>query len=104
MKNVEKRLKTLRKQIDATDRQLLRALGKRQATVEKIGKLKAQAGMTAHQKSRWSEVIAERLKQGKKWKLRDGFTEAVFNVIHSESLRLQENIPEPKKKATQRKL
>ena len=98
MNGIEKRLKALRKKIDETDRKLIRELGVRQHTVEKIGKLKAKSGMTAHQKSRWKEVIEARLKLGKKAKLRDVFTEAVFNLIHSESLRIQESIPEPKKK------
>lgn len=94
MNKLEKRLKGLRQTIDQADRDLLRALGKRLATVEKIGKLKAKTGMTAHQKSRWKELMAARLKLGRKHKLRAVFTEAVFNLIHSEALRIQVEVSE----------
>ena len=98
MSRVEKKLKSLRKKIDQADRDLLRALGNRQATVARIGKLKARAGIAAHQKSRWAEVIRERRKLGRKRGLGAEFTEAVFTLIHAEALRIQKRIPRPKSK------
>ena len=105
MSRVEKKLKSLRRKIDRADRALLRALGDRQATVARIGKLKAQAGIAAHQKSRWAQVIRERRKLGQKRGLGANFTEAVFNLIHAESLRIQKRVPprKPKRKPNRRK-
>jgi chorismate mutase len=92
MTKTEKKLKALRKQVDLADRELVRALGTRQATVTKIGKLKAKAGMTALQKSRWEKVLAAAVKHGQKWKLDPEFTKDIFNRIHGESIRIQTKV------------
>ncbi len=92
MKNTEKRLKSLRKKIDQADRALLRALGDRQAAVQKIGILKAKTGMAPHQKARWARVLNAAVKLGKKSKLDPVFTKSIFERIHSESIRIQKKV------------
>lgn len=94
----EDRIKKLRKKVDAADRALMKALGARMATVKSIGKIKVAAGMPLLQKTRWNAVMDERLKAAARLGLEAPFTTALYALIHREALRLQRELPRPKKK------
>jgi chorismate mutase len=104
MTQAEKKLSQLRKQIDRADRQLMKALGVRLATVKKIGHIKIAQGLPLLQKARWNEVMAERLKIAKRVGLAQEFTHALYELIHQEALRIQNKLPKTKKRFLPKKV
>lgn len=100
----EARIKRLRKKVDAADRALMKALGRRMETVRRIGQIKVAAGMPLLQKTRWSEVMKERLKAAARLGLAGGFTTALYALIHQEALRIQHSLPKAKAKAKKKAL
>jgi chorismate mutase len=103
MTHAEKKLKKLRKKIDRADRMLMKALGARLATVERIGRIKIAEGMPLLQKARWSEVMAERLKIAGRVGLEADFTHALYGLIHKEALRIQRDLPQIMASKTKKK-
>ncbi len=85
----EKRLAVLRKQIDRVDLSMIQLLKKRKSVVESIGLLKAEFGVPVYQRSRWSEVIKERLKWAKESGIDLKFVEKMYKEIHKEAVRIQ---------------
>ncbi len=89
MTDAQKKLKPHRQKIDQADRAILRALGSRFQAVLKIGKIKKQLGLPARQKARWQELMRERLRLAKTLGLNPKFVEALYRLIHRESLSMQ---------------
>ena len=85
----ELQLKKLRNEIDRADQQLLMALSVRFQAVAKLGQLKKEFGLPVVQKSRWAEVLEDRLGRGKKLGLREQFLIRVLNMIQKEAIWLQ---------------
>ena len=96
-KSFQSRLKKLRKKIDVSDRALLKALGSRMATVERVGRIKVAAGIPLLQKTRWKDLMEERLKIASRLGLSGPFTIALYALIHQEALRIQRRLPKPRK-------
>jgi chorismate mutase len=94
----EARIRKLRRKIDAADRALMKALGSRMATVEKIGNIKIAAGMPILQKTRWKEVMKQRLDAAARLGLSDRFTTALYALIHREALDIQKKLGRKKAK------
>ncbi|MEO7162080.1 MAG: chorismate mutase [Bdellovibrionia bacterium] len=95
-KNLEaiRQIELLRKKIDNLDTRLIAILKKRFQIVRKIGKLKKEMSIPVFQKSRWTQLIRDRIKLGIE---ADGqktisslFIRDLFTLIHSESLDLQQ--------------
>jgi chorismate mutase len=84
------RIKELRLEVDSLDRQLLEVLGKRMEVVRGMGELKRKNRISALQPHRWNEVVASRAAAGSELGLSAGFVFELFEDIHEEAIRQQE--------------
>lgn len=82
----------LRKQIDATDEELLNILAKRIQIVDKIGKLKKNNGIKPLDKQRWKKVLDSKLLKAKSLNLPEQFIKKIYSLIHKQSLEIENNI------------
>ena len=89
---VEMRLNTLRQQIDAIDERLIRAMGDRMAISRKIAHLKMADHLNAYQPQRWNELLRQRLTTAQSVGLDPHFVRTLYETIHEESIRTQEEI------------
>jgi chorismate mutase len=88
----ENRLDVLRHRIDSIDNELLETLSARVAITKQIGRYKKENNVTALQIGRWSQLMEDRIKLGKKMELSEDFVKHVFQLIHEDSVRLQTEI------------
>lgn len=84
----------LRAQIDIIDENLLYALNTRMGVSRKIGQYKKEHNIAILQTSRWDSVLEDMKKKGRAYGLSEEFIETVFNAIHEESVRAQNEILE----------
>ena len=91
-----KKIDRLREQIDHLDRRLITLLKKRFQIVRQIGTLKKEMGLPVFQKSRWTQLMRDRIKRSRgpngRRTLSVLFIRDLFTLIHSESLDLQEKL------------
>jgi chorismate mutase len=83
-------LEKFRTSIDELDEQLLEILSKRMEIVSMIGKLKKEQNLAPYQAGRWSALLDDRLKKAGSLKLNENFVKKVFETIHMESIKRQE--------------
>jgi chorismate mutase len=83
------RMKELRLEVDFIDNHLIELLCKRMEIASKIGGLKCKYNISALQPHRWQDIVASRLKEGKKKNLSDKFVFQLFETIHEEAIRYQ---------------
>lgn len=88
----ENRLDVLRNRIDSIDAELLETLSSRVAITKQIGRYKKENNVTALQIGRWSQLMEDRIKIGKKLELSEDFVKHIFQLIHEDSVRLQTEI------------
>ncbi|MFN4233813.1 MAG: chorismate mutase [Bacteroidia bacterium] len=96
----ENLLEQLRHSINEIDYELLRILEQRMAVVEKIGMYKYENNVAVFQLDRWAEILKTRKAKGYKLGLSDEFIQAIFQLIHSESIRIQTEISKENKKSS----
>ena len=82
----------LRQQIDAVDARLLHALAQRMSLVQRIGHHKKAASITAVQLDRWMKLVEHRLQLGRNLELSESFVLALFELIHHEAIKLQNDL------------
>jgi len=82
----------LRAQIDIIDENLLFALGSRLSISKKIGHYKKDHNIAIIQSSRWESILSKMTEKGAQYGLSSEFVAAVFNAIHEESVRAQNEI------------
>ncbi len=82
-------LKKIRRSIDQADRLLLSALAQRTSAVTRLARLKFINRTPIQQKSRWKQLIVDRLGQAKILGVDRQLTEKIFNEIQRESIRRQ---------------
>ena len=85
-------LESNRKKIDSLDKQLIELLASRELIVKEIGIYKAKNHIPSLQPSRFQQVLQKNIAAGKKQGLSQDFVTEVFNAIHKESLRMEEDI------------
>lgn len=85
-------LEELRERIDQVDRELLAVLSKRMTVVDQIAEQKRASNVTILQVKRWRELLADRLETGGAQGLDHAFIKAVYDVIHQESIRRQNQV------------
>lgn len=85
----KKQLALLRRAVDRADRELIKVFGLRFRLVKEIGHLKEKMNEPVFQKSRWSSMMNDRIRRGNSAKLAEKFVRSVFELIHSESMRIQ---------------
>lgn len=94
----ENLLDEFRHTINDIDSELLRVLEQRMAVVEKIGTYKYENNITVFQLDRWAEILKTRKAEAYKLGLSDEFIQAIFQLIHSESIRIQTEVTKENKK------
>lgn len=92
-------LEDLRRQIDRVDYELLQVLAARFIIVDKIGEYKRDNNVTVLQMERWAQILKDRIPFGVHHGLNGEFVHRLYELIHSESLRLQNAILNEKKTA-----
>ena len=81
-----------RSAIDSLDNSLMRIIGDREKIVREIGMYKAKHNVPALQANRFQEVLDRSIAAGKEQGLSPEFITGLMNLIHSESLRLENEI------------
>lgn len=81
-----------RKKIDSLDKQLIELMAKREVIVKEIGIYKAKNHIPPLQTARFQQVLQKNIEAGKKQGLSQDFVTEVFNAIHKESLRIEEEV------------
>ena len=84
----------LRTQIDTLDENLLALLGSRLEISRQIGRYKKEHNIAILQSGRWDALLRDVLEKGKALGLSEPFLSTVFNAIHEESVRAQNEILE----------
>lgn len=79
----------LRNEIDELDVRLIELLAARFEVAKKIGHLKNQNEVAFFQHNRWSEVLTQCKDSANKLGVKENFVEALFNMIHLETLEIQ---------------
>ncbi len=88
----EGNLEALRSEIDKLDAELLDILARRMEVVSDIGRYKKENDITILQLKRWSNIIRERLEDGNQLGLDEHFLRQVLEMVHKESIRIQNRI------------
>lgn len=83
-------LSMLRSQIDRIDDQLLRLLSARLEVSGEIARVKAQDNLAVFQPKRWDSLLQQRLAMASELQLEPEFVKEVFEKIHAESVRVQQ--------------
>ncbi len=83
-------LEELRAEVDDLDEHLLEVVGKRMAVVRAMGELKRRQRVAVLQPGRWEEILASRVAAARGHSLSPDFTVQLFQAIHEEAIRQQE--------------
>jgi len=89
---MDKKLETLRKEIDVLDKEIVERLAKRIAIAKKIGELKKTQGVDAFVKDRWQKVLESKIALGKELDVSKEFIETIYTVIHDHSVKVQKDL------------
>ena len=91
-KDYREGIEQLRTRIDYIDEDLIKDLGSRMDVSRKIGAYKRDHNVAILQMSRWDQVMEDMKKKARGYGLSDKFIEDVFNAIHEESVRVQNEV------------
>ena len=80
----------LRKEVDGLDHQLLDSLSRRMEIVRQMSHYKEKYGTSSFQPHRWSAIVKDRTRYGVAHNLEQDFVLDVFELIHEEAIRQQE--------------
>ena len=84
-------LEALRRNIDLIDDTLLKKLKERMQISKQIATIKAECNMSVFQPKRWDEVLQQRIANATAMGLDGNFVKAIYEKIHAESVRIQED-------------
>lgn len=82
----------LRAQIDILDENLLYLLHSRMEVSRKIGAYKRDHNVAILQTGRWDALLSAMKEKGRKYGLSESAIEGIFNAIHDESVRVQNDV------------
>ncbi|MBK9284510.1 MAG: bifunctional 3-deoxy-7-phosphoheptulonate synthase/chorismate mutase type II [Sphingobacteriaceae bacterium] len=82
----------LRNLIDEVDEEILEAIGKRNEIIGKIGKFKKENNVTIFQLERWQEILRTRAALARKIGISPAHIEKIFQLLHEESMKIQNEI------------
>ena len=85
-------LEQLRDVIDELDEELINKFASRMNIIEKIGEFKKQNNVTILQLERWESILKNRTFLAEKVGLNDQFVKKMLELIHQESIRIQNTI------------
>lgn len=83
-------LEMLRKKVDETDEQMLKALAKRMRLVLQIAEYKKEKGLPLRHGEREEQLLEQRKQLAKKLGLDEDFAERLCKAIIKESLRVEQ--------------
>jgi len=86
------RLEECRTRLDEIDESLVKLLSDRMAASRAIGELKKDAGVAIVQSGRWEKVLEKVCSQAAVAGLGEEFIKKIFNLIHEESVSVQNHI------------
>ena len=81
-----------RENIDRLDKQLIDLLTERFLYSRKIGEIKGREGISVLQSERWDRIMSSRKEYAVKAGLPEIFTEEILQLIHAESIRIQQEM------------
>lgn len=85
-------LQKLRNIIDELDAEIVAALANRMRIAEKLGAYKKENNITIFQLERWLQIVNSRGAQALEAGLSKDFIQHLYNIIHRESIRVQNNV------------
>lgn len=85
-------LEIYRQEINDIDKNICNLLSERMNLSKQIAEIKIAKDMTVFQPNRWQEVMDKIISISKEQGLNKEFIEEIYNVIHQESIKIQENI------------
>jgi chorismate mutase len=88
----EQEIQRYREQIDSIDQQLLEMLAQRMSIINKIGQYKLDKNIAILQLRRWENIMSTRSALGQKLGLDQKFIEKLLQLMHKESIQVQNNI------------
>lgn len=88
----DRQLRLLREHIDTLDRQLLDAIAARFDCSRQIAQIKADSNLAVYQPKRWESLLQQRLAAAEALGLDPAFVKSLFERIHAESVRIQEQL------------
>ena len=91
------KLKAFRERIDELDHQILDVIADRFKVAKNIGELKKEHNVAVFQSDRWNEMLSDSKIQGQKLGLSDEFVEKLLQLIHVESVEIQNQVMIDKK-------
>lgn len=87
-----KQITQIRGDINNLDSTFIELLAERMVLAEKIGACKRNNNVSVLQPTRWAEILETRVRQGKNKNLSENFITKIYQLMHEESIRHQENI------------
>ncbi len=90
--NFHQKLEELRNQIDALDADILSKLMNRLALSNDIGQYKLEHKVSILNLERWDRIMKDRTKLGSELGLRPEFIEKIMQMIHKESIKIQNQV------------
>ncbi|AER40399.1 MAG: bifunctional 3-deoxy-7-phosphoheptulonate synthase/chorismate mutase type II [Flavobacteriales bacterium] len=88
----QKDLDSLRILIDEIDENIIALLAERMKISKKLGTLKKTYNISVLQPNRWNFILNKNLKFGKKLGISEDILEGFFNLLHKESINIQNRI------------
>jgi chorismate mutase len=82
----------LRLEIDRVDNEILKLLARRMDKSKRIALQKMKDNISLFQPERWEEVVRSRVEDGAAYNLSEDFVLRLYQLIHEESLRVQEDV------------
>jgi chorismate mutase len=82
----------LRKEIDEIDNKLIELLSERMNVSNKIAQIKKESNISVLQMNRWSKLLFDRMEYAKTAGVSESFIKEIFELIHKESVKLQDEI------------
>ena len=101
--NTEEALGIFRHEVDEIDHELLEVLSRRLDIVRKIAELKKNQNLPILQVNRWDEILNSRKDAGRMLTISESMIEDLFQVIHSHSIREQEELMKEQKPVRKKK-
>lgn len=89
------KLNALRSRIDELDEEILEIIHDRFEIAKSIGRLKKEHNVAVFQSDRWTEILKDAKIKGSKLGLTEEFVEKLLQLIHIESVGIQNNIRRP---------
>lgn len=86
------KINILRKEIDDIDNKLIELLSERMDVSNKIAQIKKKSNVSVLQMNRWNKVLSDRMEYAKTKEISEGFIKEIFELIHKESVKLQDEI------------